>query len=289
MIIRVTGGIGNQMFQYALKLKLESTLKQHCKIDTRFYQKSNVHNGYELDKVFGISTTQYDGSTKAVADQSPLLYKICFHLGIRKLKTAHHFTEIRTCFCPEILALNGNNYYIDGYWQSEDYFIDIEDDIRKNFYFPPFTELENIKISQIIKSTESVSLHVRRGDYVGTSRFVSLGNTNYYQKAIKYIKNTIENPLFVVLSDDIRWCKENLDLPADSIFVTWNQGNKSYRDMQIMSICKHNIIANSSFSWWGAWLNNNSKKIVLAPNHFFNGNIEDDSHIVPEKWKKIEI
>ena len=80
-----------------------------------------------------------------------------------------------------------------------------------------------------------------------------------------------------------------LELPSNTIFVSWNQGNMSYRDMQIMSLCKHNIIANSSFSWWGAWLNNNPNKMVVAPSRFFNGNIEDDSHIIPKSWKTIEI
>lgn len=289
MIVRITGGIGNQMFQYALKLKLDSVSNELSKIDIRFYERENVHNGYELDKVFGINETQYDGPLRAFADQFKLLYKICFRLGVRSLKTAHHVTEIRTCYRPDVFSLTDKECYIDGYWQSEEYFQGVEDVVRRTFQFPAFTEQENLKLEQIVKTKQSVSLHVRRGDYVGVTRFVSLGKTYYYQSAIEYIKSIIEKPLFVVLSDDIEWCKENLDLPADSIFVTWNQGNKSYRDMQVMSICKHNIIANSSFSWWGAWLNNNPEKLVIAPSRFFNGNIEDDSHIIPEGWKTIEI
>ena len=288
MIVRITGGIGNQMFQYALKLKLDSLSNEPCNIDIRFYQSENIHNGYELDKVFGINATQYEGPLRAFADQLKLLYKIFFRIGVRSLKTAHHVTEIRTCYRSDVF-MTEKNCYIDGYWQSQEYFQGVEDVVRKAFQFPEFTEQENLKLEQIINTKQSVSLHVRRGDYLGVSRFVSLGKTNYYQSAIEYIKSVIEKPLFVVLSDDIEWSKENLDLPVDSIFVTWNQGNKSYRDMQIMSICKHNIIANSSFSWWGAWLNNNPEKLVIAPSRFFNGNIEDDSHIIPEGWKTIEI
>ena len=289
MIIRITGGIGNQMFQYALKLKLDSILNQNCESDTHFYQKSSVHNGFELNKVFGIQAAIYDGPVRSLADQFPILYKMCFRLGIRSLKTAHRLTEIRTCFRPDVLTLHEKSTYIDGYWQSEEYFQDIEDKVRRSFQFSAFIEQENLQLEQIIKERQSVSLHVRRGDYIGVSRFVSLGKTDYYQKAVEYIKSNVENPLFVVLSDDISWCRENLDLPADSIFVTWNIDDKSYRDMQIMSVCKHNIIANSSFSWWGAWLNSNPKKIVVAPNRFFNGNVEDGSHIVPKNWKTIEI
>ena len=289
MIIRMTGGIGNQMFQYALKLKLDSILSQSCEIDTHFYKKNSVHNGFELNKVFGIQATIYDGPIRSLADQFPILYKMCFRLGIRSLRTAHRLTEIRTCFLPDVLTLYEKSAYIDGYWQSEEYFHDIEDKVRRTFQFSPFTEQENLQLEQIIKEKQSVSLHVRRGDYIGVSRFVSLGKTDYYQKAIEYVKATVENPLFVVLSDDISWCSENLDLPAESVFVTWNIEDKSYRDMQIMSICKHNIIANSSFSWWGAWLNSNPEKLVIAPSHFFNGKVEDDSHIIPKGWKTIEI
>ena len=289
MIIRITGGIGNQMFQYALKLKLDSILSQNCEIDTRFYQKNSVHNGFELNKVFGIQAPLYDGPVQPLADQFPILYKMCFHRGILSLKTAHRLTEIRTCFRPEVLTMYGKNAYIDGYWQSEEYFHGIEDKVRRNFQFSAFTEQENLRLEQIIKEKQSVSLHVRRGDYVGVSRFVSLGKTDYYQRAVEYIKSNVEDPLFIVLSDDISWCRENLELPADSIFVTWNIDDKSYRDMQIMSICKHNIIANSSFSWWGAWLNSNPKKIIVAPDRFFNGNVEDDSHIIPKVWRTIKI
>lgn len=288
MIVRITGGIGNQMFQYALKLKLDSISKQKCEIDTRFYRRKIVHNGFELNKVFGICAAQYDGSIQALADQFPLLYKLFFRMGIRSLKTPHHLTEIRTCFRQDVLSLYERDFYIDGYWQSEEYFQSISDKVRQEFQFNAFTEQENLHLEQIIRSRQSVSLHVRRGDYVGTSRFVSLGKTNYYQEAVEYIKANVESPFFIVLSDDISWCKENLDLSEDSIFVTWNQGNKNYRDMQIMSICKHNIIANSSFSWWGAWLNNNPEKIIVAPSRFFNGNVEDESHIIPKSWKKIE-
>lgn len=289
MIVRITGGIGNQMFQYALKLKLDEVSKVENQIDIRFYQNSNIHNGYELKKVFGINAAEYNGSIKAMSDQFRMLYKVCFRMGVHYIKALNHFTEIRTCFCPDVLSFNNDGYYIDGYWQSKDYFQGIEKTVRETFKFPEFTEPENLELKKTLDSEQSVSLHVRRGDYIGASRFIALGKTNYYQKAIEYVNSKIENPTYIVLSDDISWCKDNLQLPANSIYVTWNCGEKSYRDMQIMSFCKHNIIANSSFSWWGAWLNNYPHKIVVAPSRFFNGKIEDDTHIIPSEWTKIEL
>ena len=286
MIMRITGGIGNQMFQYALKLKFDS-LVDNNKIDIRFYDAVNVHNGYELKKVFGIEAEQYKGSIDSLANKFPLLYKICFKLGIHFLKSKNRVTEIRTGFFDTVFSYSRNEDYVDGYWQSEDYFVDIEEEIRKNFQFPKVTERKNVELIDSLKKQNSVSIHVRRGDYIGVSRFVALGKTLYYQNAVNYIKECVVKPLFVVLSDDIGWCKENLELPENTIYVDWNQREKSYRDMQIMSMCKHNIIANSSFSWWGAWLNRNEDKIVVAPEKFFNGNTEDENHIIPPKWIKI--
>lgn len=287
MIIRITGGIGNQMFQYALKLKFDYLLQQNNLIDTRYYEINSVHNGYELDRVFGINADKYNGKLKPIAETHPFFYKLCFKFGIRFLKSRKRLTEIRTGFFSNVFYFDSDKCYLDGYWQSEEYFNDIEAEVRKIFKFPEFIETENVKLMKTISGQNSVSLHVRRGDYIGVSRFVALGKTEYYQNAIKYIKKYIDDPIFIVLSDDILWCKEHLDLPINTIFVDWNKEQDSYRDMQIMSNCKHNIIANSSFSWWGAWLNNNHDKIVIAPEHFFNGNIEDDKHIVPKKWIKL--
>lgn len=288
MIVRITGGVGNQMFQYAMKLKLDMLNGKNNRIDIRFYDDVNVHNGYELNSVFGIDAELYDGEIDSFSNEFSILYKLCFKFGIRFLKSKNRMTEIRIGFDKKVFNYKKNNDYIDGYWQSEDYFKDIEENVRNTFRFPQFTEEKNINLVGQLQNYNSVSIHVRRGDYLGVSRFASLGNTLYYQKAIKYITEHIKNPLFVVVSDDIRWCKENLNLPQNSIYVDWNNKEKSYRDMQIMSNCKHNIIANSSFSWWGAWLNENANKIVIAPEHFFNGIIEDDSHIIPTEWIKIK-
>ena len=287
MIVRITGGIGNQMFQYALKLKFDFLLNSNNKIDIRFYDKTNIHNGYELNNVFKINAEEYNGKIDSVANKNPIFYKICFKIGVHFLKSKCKLTEIRTGFSKKVFEYKEYNDYVDGYWQSEEYFKDIEKKVRNTFQFPEFTEEKNINLMSQLQNFNSVSIHVRRGDYIGVSRFVALGKTLYYQKAIKYMKEHIEHPLFVVLSDDISWCKENLDIPLNSIYVDWNQNENSYRDMQIMSKCKHNIIANSSFSWWGAWLNENVDKIVIAPEHFFNGSIEDDSYIIPTSWIKI--
>ena len=179
------------------------------------------------------------------------------------------------------------NYYI-GYWQSEKFFKDISDEIRKDFSFPKFTSEKNLEILKLIKSYNSVSIHIRRGDYLQNRGFNGLAPLEYYQKAIEYIKNKIENPHFFIFSNDIEWCRKNLSI-ENSYYIDWNRGEESYRDMQLMSLCKHNIIPNSTFSWWGAWLNKNPNKIVIAPEKWFNDCVNIDySNIVPETWIKIK-
>lgn len=138
-------------------------------------------------------------------------------------------------------------------------------------------------IEKII-GTDSVSLHVRRSDYIG-SYFAGICTLEYYAKTVEYMRKHIQKSIFFVFSDDIPWCKEHLNLADNVYFIDWNKGKDSYKDLILMSNCKHNIIANSSFSWWGARLNNNPTKIVIAP-HKWHQNL-DYKDIIPSDWIKI--
>lgn len=290
MIVRITGGLGNQMFQFAFYKTLKNRFpKRIISIDKRFYNNINIHSGYELGRVFGIECDYYEGNIKAPSERCKLLYLILYHIRIKKWKTHKYYMEVLLGYFNDALVLNGDNYYYDGYWQSQDYFESIIPEIREIYKFPPLTEPENIALEVYFAKKNSVSLHVRRGDFLSSSKFICLGESCYYQNAIEYIYSRIENPVFIVFSDDIEWCKNKLNLPNDSIFVEWNTGEKSYRDMQLMSLCSNNIIANSSFSWWGAWLNDNPDKIVVAPNKFYKGEKRDESKLIPYKWIKIEV
>ena len=131
-----------------------------------------------------------------------------------------------------------------------------------------------------------VSIHVRRGDYTKCSIFVDLSNTNYYEKAINYIKKCITNPIFLIFSDEPVWADKMLSnfIQNNRIIVDLNKGNNSYRDMQLMSLCDGNILANSSFSWWAGWLNNNKNKIVIVPKKFYTDKKREESHLIPKTW-----
>ncbi|ULT28973.1 alpha-1,2-fucosyltransferase [Sphingobacterium sp. E70] len=151
--------------------------------------------------------------------------------------------------------------------------------LRQQLKFPTLEGAENIRVQHLIQQQNAISLHVRRGDYLQESLFKDICTEEYYQKSIQYMLETNESPLFIIFSNDIDWCKTHFkDLNA--IFVEHNSGNNSFRDLQLMSQCNHHIIANSSFSWWGAWLNDSPDKIVVSPRKWVNDPTLDTSGLV---------
>lgn len=269
IIVNLTGGLGNQMFQYAfgraIATKNNTGLKLHF-TNALF----NTQRAYELD-VFNISATiattkdlqKHGIMQNRVINRLLYLfderYKIQFNKHIVTQKYPYDYN-------PSHLSIK-NNSYIQGYWTDERYFKEIENIIRKEFTPKKGLDERNQKILKQIQALTSVSIHVRRGDYVANKtnipKFIGL---NYYVKSIKKIKSTVFDPVFFVFSDDISWCKNNLSQLLNKVyFIDQNKGKDSYKDMLLMSACKHNIIANSTFSWWGGWLNRNPSKIVLSP------------------------
>ncbi|MES2430401.1 MAG: alpha-1,2-fucosyltransferase [Bacteroidota bacterium] len=275
VIVQLWGGLGNQMFQYALHLSyLQKNISS--KLDTAHYKTDNGFNGYELESIFNVKGNYtYNPERLFVKLTGKLFHKI-FNAPYRENN------EIFGCYTPKVADLKFG--FIKGYWQTEKYFKPIENIIRKKFVFPALNDQRNIDLLHQINTTNAVSVHIRRGDYLLNNRDWAMG-FNYYQKAIDLIKEKIDDPYFFIFSDDINWAKENIQ-EKNIAFVDWNQKEQSYIDMQLMSNCKHNIIANSSFSWWGAWLNNNSSKIVIAPDQWLPI-IKGTREIIPERWIKI--
>lgn len=180
-----------------------------------------------------------------------------------------------------------SDIYISGYFQSEKYFSAYRGDIINNLTLKIPLDEPSLELMQQIKNSISVSLHIRRGDYLNFSNIYHICSIEYYKKAVDYISNKIgENITVFVFSDDIAWARENLNVNFETIFVDFNN-NKPYFDMELMRNCKHNITANSTFSWWGAWLNENKNKIVIAPQRWFNNELKNND-IVPQSWIKID-
>ena len=180
--------------------------------------------------------------------------------------------------------------YIEGYWQTEKYFKNIEHTIKKDFTFKTKPDKNNQSLLNQIKNCNAVAIHVRRGDYVKNpvaNRILGVCNLDYYNKCINLIIRKINNPHFFIFSDDPKWTINNLNIDFPATYVSHNGSDKGYEDLRLMSNCKHQIIANSSFSWWGAWLNNNPNKVVMAPKKWFNDLSINTEDLIPESWVKI--
>lgn len=190
------------------------------------------------------------------------------------------------CFQPDFKQHKANTLYMASDWQNEQYFSDYESTIREDFAFPTLEANSlNSSLLEKISKTNSISIHVRRGDYL-LSSIHQPTSVDYYKNAIELAVGKVTNPSFFVFSDDIAWCQNNLMLP-DAHYISHNDGEHSYRDMQLMSNCQHNIIANSSFSWWGAWLNNNPNKLVIAPKVWLAKYQIMSENITPLDWLKL--
>ncbi len=281
-IIRILGGLGNQMFQYAFYKSLKSSEKKL--LDITDFSHYKLHNGFELERVFQLKDVEY-AKLSVIEDLSDC--KLDFLSRVKRKLVGRKKTHIIESYLHfDEKYGNMKNVYFDGYWQSEKYFKNIGEEIRKEFIFPKFVEKDNIEILKKIESTNSISIHIRRGDYLNHPLYSNICSIKYYERAINYIKTNVENPVFFIFSNDIDWCKESFYF-EESYFIDWNLGEKSFRDMQLMSSCKNNIIANSSFSWWGAWLNENPNKIIIAPNKWVNDGRVNIDDIVPEGWIRL--
>jgi len=194
----------------------------------------------------------------------------------------HHFQNLESPGSHKTI-------YLSGYWQSEKYFDDVSGIIREEFQLKNEPAGLNLELVRAMRGSQAVSLHVRRGDYVSNpiaASYHGVCSLEYYRTAIKLIEEKVANPKFYVFSDDIPWCKENLRFPQPATYVDHNS-DEPFEDLRLMSFCKHFIIANSSFSWWGAWLSRNQEKIVLAPKKWFLTREKDDRDQVPANWIRI--
>lgn len=279
-IVHIIGGLGNQMFQYALLIALREHFKQIVLADISSFKGYGLHNGFELPRVFGITPT--------IATKQDLKKLTYYSSSYNMQRIMRHILPKRYTECIEspqgdyiedMFAYSGDMYY-EGYWQNYKYFDRYRDIIRNEYTFKFIClNKENTRIINAINQNPSiwVSIHIRRGDYINHKAFGGICDLNYYKSAVEYVKRLChKNLCFLILSNDAEWCRKNIgSIIYDDVceYVDWNNGEDSYIDMYLMTLCRINIIANSSFSWWGAYLNNNDNKTVIAPKKWTNTDI----------------
>ncbi len=248
----IYGGLGNQLFQYATAKSLSILNKSNLYLCLDwFYQDFDSTTTTRREFDLGNFKISY-GNTR---DLIPRIYSKIYKPLFYKEKSPFDFDS-------DLTSLRKPNLWIDGYWSNFRYFDNIRDILIDEIQ-PVSINKANESLLEEIRQVNSVSLHVRRGDYVSNDLFITLDGS-YYDKAIEYIKKRTENPVFFIFSDDIEYCKKEFQ-GCEFHIVDLNKGKDSYLDLFLMSQCSHNIIANSTFSWWGAYLNNNNDKNVIAP------------------------
>lgn len=285
-VVKFNGGLGNQMFQWAFARALEAKTGIKNSFDMSFFEKKYARP-FELG-IFNVNVDSVEDF--AAKFKLMLIWKFRKNLNGKKFLGINFYSEPHFEYDENLFKLEPNTY-IEGFFQSEKYFKSIEKELREDFKFKSLTDEQNRQTIEKINSSNSVSLHIRRGDYIKKKRYQNLYATcslDYYKRGVETISERFPNPKLFIFSDDIEWTEKNLKFPYECVFVSHNSGANSFEDMRLMSLCKHNVIANSSFSWWGAWLNKNPNKVVIAPKKWFNDNGINQADVIPSEWIKLK-
>ena len=267
-------GLGNQMFQYAFYYALKQKYKNNTvQMDIFNIYGGNIHNGFELNSVFKIKTDECSlRNAMILSDYCPKhthkYWLINKFYGLRRyllgIKDSFITQDDPTCYYDEVFHLSElKSYLFRGNWVNVKYFQDYSDEIATIFTFPELQGEKNLHYAEEMQNSNSVAVHIRRTDYKN-SGMINLF-PEYYKRAKQIIEEKVQNPKYYIFSDDLEDISDYLVFFDDFTLVSGNTGKESFRDMQLMSLCKHNIIPNSTFSFWGAFLNKNPDKIVIAP------------------------
>lgn len=301
IIVRLIGGLGNQMFQYALGRHLAHRNSTLLKLDVSEFEAYKLQSyGLHCFAIWQHIASIEEIETfkiKSYQRLSRWALNTKKRLGFYRYTTFDFYRDIKYLqeksfsFDPSVLDVQGN-IYLDGYWQTEKYFSEIRGILLREFACIYQQDAKSKDIAEHIQKKESVSLHIRRGDYVHdplTSQMHGVCSLEYYREAVDRIARKIPKAHLFIFSDDHAWVRENMKFDHPFTIVDHNDASANYEDLRLMSMCRHNIIANSSFSWWGAWLNAHPDKMVIAPERWNNDPALDAQDVLPESWVKIEV
>jgi hypothetical protein len=285
IIVKVWGGLGNQLFQYAFGQYLSTHLNTPVKYDI---QTTNKIKNFTA-RAFGFNFLNINIDVASAEEVQKMRYfKKQLFLRLQR-KLAQYVPVFFPNYIVENVVIHGNqfqlrdNCYYDGYWQYYKYLYSNEIKLHKEISLKSGQSAFQ-EIMQEITSSEAIGIHVRRGDYITvkkTAKIYKSCSPEYYQKAMNHFRKIYSAPKFFVFSDDLDWVKQNFT-GTEFVFIS---GNEPEVDMLLMSKCRHNIIANSTFSWWGGWLNQHKEKIVICPEEWYNGKLENKKNeLIPPQW-----
>lgn len=302
LIVRMVGGLGNQLFQYAFARTLSKKLNRKLYIDDSWYYEVHLLD----NKSCPYSTTIRNFFLKYYNIQTPIINKV--HLNwIKRLeiksKYSHFFRFLLDGPMNKLSfeKINHKNYsfdvikkipraYLIGYWQNNDIIDNYKQLLSNDLILKNPLSKRNELYLNSINSKNSIAVHFRRGDYISNPKYRELYapcSKKYYQNGIKLIQNLINNPHFYIFSDDIKWVKNNYDFTTDTTFI--DNSGPEYEHLFLMNQCKHQITANSTFSWWAAWLNTNPHKIIITPLYwYYDKHLNETVTRIPDEWIKID-
>ena len=286
-VVRIMNGIGNQMFQYAFYKKLK-LMGKDVRADISWFDSPQADRVFFLKDAFPDIELDTEGAADEVRRMMTAIcsrpiwkkaFQCVFKDGRTRVKDGHG-----QIYKPKYLQMEDR--YFDGYWQSERYWLKEKDEILSSFTFRDIKNERLQQIEEICRGKDTVSVHVRRGDYLSVNRkglFAGICTEEYYRKAFDYAQSMIPNACYIFFSDDVQWVRENWSLDNQVIAADYlDAGLPDWIEMKLMSLCANNIIANSTFSWWGAYLNRNPQKVVVSPRIWLNGVKTPD--ICPPEW-----
>ena len=291
-VVLIYNGLGNQMSQYALYLRKKAENQE-----VRFICLNTAHNGIELGRVFGVDVSMSLLDKLLIVmyhvistDKYPFVFKplqsLLRVIGVSVLREGDNYA-----FKKEVLDQGSGLRFLSGGWHHSDYFNKIEDVIRKVYSFPLLTDETNLRVQKNATSDNVVAIHIRRGDFMDKDNYEKFGavcTEDYYKKAIEAVRSIINHPHFYIFTNDTEWA-HSFFKSGNYECVEWNTKNDSWKDLCLMSKFKHIIIANSTFSWWAAWLgyNNNKNGIVICPLKFISYELTPQESIYLDSWRKV--
>lgn len=287
VVVRLVGGLGNQMFQYAAARALSARIGASLELDLSWFG-ADPERQYALAPFFiqaGIYSRQTENKGKNV-----WLPKLVSRFGCRiNLIGLSNFSEESFSYDQRIEKIN-RPVFLKGYFQSEKYFVSIQDNIKSEFTLRSEPISAATEILSQIAETDAICVHLRRGDYVNNPTAAAYHGTcslNYYREAIKLVSNNLTKPHCFVFSDDPVWVRENFRSDVPITLVDIHRTDEAHEDLRLMVACKHFVIANSSLSWWGAWLGRDVNKLVVAPDKWFAISNIDTTDLIPSSWLRL--
>ena len=292
IVTRLMGGLGNQMFQYAAGRAMSLRLGVPLRVDLSDFDR-RARPTYQLERAFGLTAEAVSarelwrlGGWRTL---SPLIWRLTLSpaggflrsRAVRAEPHFHYWSALDSAAAPA---------YLSGYWQSERYFSDQQEAIRADFQFADALAGTEAELANRIRGCNSVSIHVRRGDYASDIKAHAvhgLCSLDYYRRSVAQMRESLNDPHFFVFSDDIDWARGNLSLDNACYVSSLNAARPGWSDMRLMSLCRHHILANSTFSWWAAWLNTDAHKQVIAPMRWFTASGRDTQDLCPRAWLRL--